>query len=322
MRLTCLLATNFTMHPLQITSYSLTALANLQLLLGIILTITAMVKDRRLCQRSNIMIAFLFVPDLIRTLLSNVQVVQSFTPELWDLSDIACLAVARWGLMSCLSGKLWLLVAISVHRYFLCVKMRSWIDSTKVSVIISTVTLIFSMSMVAAVVFVAKRETIFNNKVQQNDHQVVENDTVLILPSSVPLISGISTTDNGTLACANRPDIMYISGSINFAMALMVWIIPTIIQTYFYMKIYKHLKKQKQRFKSNRQVASRLHKNSRATLRTLLAACLSHSLSLVPLAVLNNLITWTLLDQMLRILFLNILLAGSISFLGLHGGYR
>ena len=310
------------MHPLQITSYSLTALANLLVLLGIILTITAMVKDRHLCQRSNIMIAFLFVPDLIRTLLSNIHVVESFKPELWDLSDIACLVVARWGLMSCYSGKLWLLVVISVHRYFLCVKMRSGIDSTKVSVIISALTLILSMSMVAVVGFVAKRETILNSKVQENDNQMFENDTALIVPSFVSSIHGTPTTDNGTLACADRPDVMYVSRRSNFVIGLAVWIIPTIIQTYFYIKIYKHLNLQKQRFESNRQVASRLHKNSQATLRTLLAACLSHSLIVVPVGIMNNLIISTLLDQMLRMLLSNMLLAGSISFLGLHGGYR
>ncbi len=310
------------MHPLQITPYALTALANLLVLLGIILTITAMVKDRHLCQRSNIMIAFLFVPDLIQTLLTNVNVVESFEPELWDLSDIACLVIARWGLMSCYSGKLWLLVVISVHRYFLCVKMRSGIDSTKVSVNISTLTLILSMSMVAVVGFVAKRETILNSKVQENDHQMFENDTAPILPALVAFESGTPTTDNGTLSCTDRPDVMHVSRRSGFVIGFAAWIIPTIIQTYFYMKIYKHLNLQKQRFESNRQVVSRLHKNSQATLRTLLAACLSHSLLPVLTAIMNNISISTLLNQMLRISLLNIVLAGSISFLGLHGGYR
>ncbi len=310
------------MHPLQITAYSLTALANVQILLGIILTLIAMVKDRCLCQRSNIMIAFLFVPDLIRTLLSNINVVESFKPELWNLSDAACLFVTRWGSMTCYSGKHWLLVAISAHRYFLCVKMRSGINSTRVSVIISTAALICSMSMVVVTGFVAKRETIFNETIQQNDIQMLENDNALSLSAFVSNVSDISTTDDGTLPCVNRPNVTYISTGANLLLAMAVWIIPTIIQTYFYTKIYKHLNQQKQKFESNRQVTSRLHRNSKATLRTLLAAFLSHSLSLVPPIILHYLIMSTLLDQMLRVLLLNLLLAGSLSFLGLHSGYR
>ncbi len=316
------------MQPLQIVAYSLTVLADLQILLGIILTLTAMVTDKQLRQRSNIMIAFLLLPDLMRVLLCNLHVVESFNPELWHLPDTACLVIARWGLMSCFSGTLWLLVANSVHRYFLCVKMRSGIDSTKMSLVISAGTLITSVSMIAVMGTFAKWEIIFNDTVQQVITPLSQNETFANLLSFTTRNSTgtdpseISAMNNGSLACKNRHNVMDMSQSIKGTSALVIYIIPMIIQIYFYSKIYHHLNQQRKRFESNQQVVVRLNRNSRAIVRTLLVSFLSHFLALVPLWLISSFIDSTVLDLVLRIILLNATLAGAISFLFLHGGYR
>ncbi len=251
-----------------------------------------MVTDKRLCQRSNIMIAFLFVPDLLRVVLCNLEVVESFNLNAWNFPDVMCLVVGRWGIRSCYSGKLWLMVAIAVHRYFLCVKMRTGIDSTKMSIAISITTLISSMSMYAGLTFKAKWDVIFKD-IQQNGTMYVGEHSIM---------------DHESLACKDRNDIEHMTQGTKMTLHFVGYIIPMIVQSYFYIKIYQHLKEQRQRFESNQQVASRLHRNSKAILRTLLALFLSHFLSLVPLVLINNLtIKTALLDKVLRIMLLNIL---------------
>ncbi len=246
------------MELLEIVSYCLIALADGQMLLGIILTLTAIITDRQLCQRSNIMIPFLLMPDIVRTVLMNLHVFESLDLGLWYYSDTVCVIV-WFGFMSCYSGTLWLLMAISVHRYFLCVKMRRDIDSTKMSVAISILTLITSMSVFEALGVFLKWEVISNDMAQKNVLGIPQNATIPNLSSVV--VRNFTASDlsesfgvvNVSVACMNRENVMYLSGTARVASGL-IFIMPVAIQIYFYSKINQHLKRQQQLFESNQQV--------------------------------------------------------------------
>ena len=279
-----------------------------------------MATDRQLCQKSNIMVAMLLVPDIVRVILCNLHVVESFNPKLWDFSDVTCLMVAQTALTCCYSATLWLLVANSVHRYFLCVKRRTDINTTKMSLIISIITLTLSVSAIAFIRTYEKWDLI-SGSVSQNVTTPLTRSP-LEGNSSGSDLSMISTTEHGSLACMNRQNVLYISKTIAITTFLIVYIIPMVIQIYFYRKIYQHLKQQRERFQSNQQVADRLHRNSKAVMRTVLASFLSHFLPVVPLWYVKNFITSGDVDLVIRIILLNAILAGTISFLILHGGYR
>ncbi len=246
------------MELLEIACYFLISLADAQMLLGIVLTLTAVITDRQLCQRSNIMIPFLLLPDIVRTILMNLHVVESLDPGLWYYSDTTCVVV-WFGFMSCYSGALWLLMVISVHRYFLCVRMRSGIDSTKISVVTSILTLVISMSVVEALGIGLRWDIISNDMAQANALEKLQNAGIENLSSVVEkefTASDLSETFgviNGSIACMHREDMTYLSRTARVASGL-IFIIPMIIQIYFYSKINQHLKRQQERFKSNQQV--------------------------------------------------------------------
>ncbi len=308
------------MEPLPIAAYSLIALADIQILLTILLIIIAILTDRQLGHRSNIMIPFLFLPDVVRVLISNIDTVESIEPDLLNLSNAVCLAT-RWGLMCCYSGTMWLLLAITVHRYLLCVKMRVEINSTKISLAVSLATLIASISGTAALVVFAKWDIISDDTSQQNVTQLSKND-ILPNPPSVDTKGSVVGSDPRNKACVNRQNVMHTSTSFIVISALAVYVIPTIIQMYYYWKIYLHLKQQQERFASNHQVVTRLYTNSQATVRTAFTSFSSHFLVVVLSSLVTRFVSSMEVAMVLQLLLSNAVLATMISSLFLHGGYR
>ncbi len=303
------------MHPLEITSYSLLVLANIETLMGILLTIIAMVQDKQLRQKSNIMIPCLLLPDLARVLLCDLHVIEFYHPEFAALSDASCVIVIRWGMISCLASAMWLLTTIAVHRYLLCVKLKAEIDNTKTCFLISGLSL---LAPVAALATVGSIYTWLGN----NDSKIVEDFTV-----STPVnISQQELLRAGVLqpteACLHRGEIMNVTDTVKWTVTGVSVIVPMLIQVYFYDKIYQHLNAERERFKSSRQVATRLHSNSRAVLNTLLATCTCHFALFIPLIIVVGYGLSHDLELVTRLLTLNATTAGTLCFLVLHGGFR
>ena len=306
-----------------IATYSLIALSDIQVLLAILLITIAILTDRQLGHRSNIMIPFLFLPDAVRTLVSNIDVVESIDPALLNLSDAVCLVIQH-AQPCCYAATMWLLVAISVHRYFLCVKMRSEINRTVISLTISLVTLVISISGVAALVVYAKWDVLSDDTAQGNATQQSQTGTFTNRHNSVmgSDLSKISETENRKIACMNREDIMGNSNTLKVILALVISVVPTIIQMCFYRRIYLHLKQQQERFASNQQVATRLHANSQATIRTAFASFSIHFLVVVLFTLVARFISSMEVRLVLAMVLSNVELTGMISSLFLHGGYR
>ncbi len=289
------------------------------------------------------MIAFVPVLELARVVICNLHVIESYHPEWLNLSDLWCLVVARWGLIASMAATRWLLAAIAIHMYLLCVKLRSHINTTKNSITICALILICSI-LVGAV------STISNIYFSSSNGKANSNVTGTALEHKLPTFQAhqaMSNTDmlrddnetknwasqtqmnppkdanplNVTM-CRGRKDIMLFAKNINEVVFIVNIVLPLLIQIYFYSQINEHLNEERRRFQNNRQVVNRLERNNRAVLRTLLASFICHFVFFLPLIVVTYFKLSHELELLTRVVTLNSSTGGAICFLFLHGGFR
>ena len=156
-----------------IPAYCLIAMANIETMIGIILALTAMMTDKHLRQKSNLMIVCLLLPDVVRVAIGNLHVIEHYHPHTTLLSDTTCLVVIHWGMVVCPQASKWLLTAIAIHRYLLCVKLRLGIDDTKKCLAISLFS--FAAPVVIALVLGSINEWL------KNDEDMLHGDSSSIL---------------------------------------------------------------------------------------------------------------------------------------------
>ncbi len=324
------------MDVLEISSYTLAVLANIEIIVGIVLTVTAMVQDKQLRQNSNIMIPCMLIPDLARVIIANMQVMEYYHPFLDELAHVACIVIDQWGMITCSASMMWLLSAIAVHRYFLCVKMRMEINQTKTCILISGLSLIIPVAILAIVACVY---TWLTNETDDNlveglkvPNQInitgqIQLNTALHVVSDTAWNNVTESHQNISASlkaqgCFKKRDINNVTDSVKWAVVAFSMILPMCIQVCFYDKIYQHLKAERQRFQTSRQVATRLHSNSRAVLYTLRATCACHFVMMIPRGMVGVLGLSINLEVLTKMLTQNATTAGTLCFLGLHGGYR
>ncbi len=326
---------DITMRPLEVATYTLAVLANLETLLGVCLTLVAMMTEKLLRQKSNIMIACLLFPDLVRLFILNLQVIEFYHPEFARVSDIVCLIVFRLGMVSCITMTMWLLMAMAVHRYLLCVKKMSQIDNSKTCLAISL--LAFAPGVLLATIRSIKiMWDINSDDGNGNTSSVTQNITEKGMTSAV----GNGTKDwilNSTGNILKNANIVHIEACINrdinmqaqtyglsvkFLVAAVCWLFPMLVQSYFYKRIYQHLNEGQRRFQSSGQVATRLHRNSRAVLNTLLTTVVCHLSFYIPIGIIIGLNLSFEVELITRVVTVNATHIGTLCFLVLHGGYR
>ena len=319
------------MHPLEVACYSLIVLANMETLLGICLTSIAIASDRKLWQNSNLMMACLLIPALARVIVCNLQVIEFYHPGFVAIvSDRVCLVVFRLGMLFGVALTMWLLLAIAVHRYFLCVKMMSQIDNTKTC--LATALLSFTPGVLVASMgsiwiwwrinfdgghghFTPITKNITENGIvlgRTNDTNIWILDSVENPLKNADILSTEGCVSNNYEA-TNIEKMLAVSVS---------WVLPMVVQFYFYNKIYQHLNEEQQRFRRSHQVTTRLHTNSREVLNTLLATFVCHFISYIPVRVIRDLDLAPDLMLITNILAVNGSNIGTLCFLVLHGGYR
>ncbi len=319
------------MKALKVATYFLTGFANVEILVAIALTITALATNHKLYKKSRIMIAFVPVLELIRVAICNLHVMETYHPEWMWLSDLWCLVVARWGLYASMAAIRWLLAAIAIHMYLLCVKLRSHINTTKTSITICASILICSILMGAIGTFC--NMYFFNHGVNTNSNLTVTSEpdsskyeaheNVTQTRSSRMQMNFTRDTDNLIVkTCRDRKHIMTFTDQINEVLFMVNIALPLAIKLYFYSKINEHLNKELERFQSNEQVVNRLDSNNRAILRMLLASFICHFVFFIPMIAVVYFKLSQELELLTRILTLNATTGAAICFLILHGGFR
>ncbi len=331
------------MQALEIATYFLTGLANLEILVGYVLAVIAMATDKQLRCKSNIMIAVLLIPQSASVLIYNLHAAESYKPELLRLSDIGCLVV-YWGLLTTLMGTMWLLTAIAIHRYLLCVKLYSTIDTTKICTTICSL-ILFASILVATTIgtvstwsnFKTLNEDAFSTMTNLTGFVLRSSNfslgkTNIILPGNDYLKGENESARQNILktdiemwdqnACYDRKDVMHLSTAAKQVSNVLAFLLPMILQAYFYFKINQHLKRQREIFASNNQVLIRLHQNSKAVLRTLFVKFICHVVLFLPMILVVRLGLSYEVQLLCSGVSLNGTTGSTVCFLVLHGGYR
>ena len=326
------------MKALKVATYFLTGFANVEILVAIALTITALATNHKLYKKSRIMIAFVPVLELIRVAICNLHVMETYHPEWMWLSDLWCLVVARWGLYASMAAIRWLLAAIAIHMYLLCVKLRSHINTTKTSITICASILICSVLM--GVIGTFCNMYFSNHGVNTNSNLMVTSEHELLIfkanrampnieengtetrSSKMQMNFSKDTNNQDVKMCRDRKHIMTFTDQINEALFMVNIALPLAVKLYFYSKINEHLNNELERFQSNQQVVNRLDGNNRAILRMLLASFICHFIFFIPMIAVVYFKLSQELELLTRILTLNATTGAAICFLILHGGFR
>ena len=316
-------------------TYFLAGLADLEILIAIGLTLTALCTSKELRGKSNIMIAFVPVLELARVLIGNLHVIETYHPEWLSLSDVGCLVVARRGLFVSMGATRWLLAAIAIHMYLLCVKLRSHINTTKTSIIICVLIMIFFVLL--GVVATCCNIHFYSPHVNKNAsltgtlHSNGSMSLTNILRGEnitrkwafdMQFISLTNASNMDVKTCQKRKNLMAFTNKINEVVFIVNIVLPLIVQIYFYTEINRHLNEERRRFQTNQQVSNRLRRNKRAVVRMLIASFICHFVFFLPMIFVDYFQLSLELRLLMLVLTLNSTTGGAVCFLFLHGGFR